>query len=97
MGCKFQVDIRIFGSEGMLLFDAEQERLELRRHDGRDRDFEIAPGDGNYECQEPVAAFVAMCLGQDCENAAPLTIGRKSIEVIEALYKSIESGPPEKV
>jgi predicted dehydrogenase len=97
MSCKFQVDIRIFGSDGMLLFDVERERLELRRHDGRDKTFEIAPGDGDYICQEPVEAFVGMCLGKECENAAPLTIGRKSIEVVEALYKSVESGLPENV
>jgi len=97
MSCKFQLDIRIFGSEGMLLFDVERERLELRRHDGQDKEFEIAPGDGNYECSEPVAAFVAMCLGREIENAANLTVGRKSIEIVDALYKSIGSGQSETV
>jgi hypothetical protein len=33
--CGYQVDIRIFGSEGMLLLDVERERMELRRKDGR--------------------------------------------------------------
>jgi hypothetical protein len=30
------VDLRIFGSAGMLLLDFERERLELFRRDGRD-------------------------------------------------------------
>ena len=31
-----QIDLRIFGTEGMLLLDIERERLELRRRDGKD-------------------------------------------------------------
>ena len=30
----FQLDVRIFGSEGVLSFDIERERLEIRRRDG---------------------------------------------------------------
>ena len=36
-GVKFQVDIRIFGSEGVLLVDVERERVEVRRHDGKNQ------------------------------------------------------------
>src|SRR5262249_36316540 len=32
---EFQVDLRLFGTEGMLLLDCERARLELHRHDGR--------------------------------------------------------------
>ena len=96
MSCKFQVDIRIFGTEGMLLLDVERERLELRRHDGQDKTFSIADGAGNYECQEPVRAFVRLCRGAQTDNAAPLSVGRKSIEIIDAMYRSIVSGKPEK-
>lgn len=97
MSCKFQVDVRIFGSEGMLLLDVERERLEVRRHDGNDKTFDIPAGEGNYECKMPVRAFVDMCLGKSVENAAPLSIGRKAIEVIDGFYRSISSGKPEKV
>ena len=31
-----QIDLRMFGSEGVLLLDIERERLEVRRRDGRD-------------------------------------------------------------
>jgi len=97
MSCKFQVDIRIFGSEGMLLLDVERERLELRRHDGNDRTFEIAPGAGNYECEEPMRAFVRLCAGEAGINAAPLTLGRKCTEIVSTMYRSVASGRPEKV
>ncbi len=38
----YQVDIRIFGTEGMLLLDIERPRLDLRRNDGHDKVFQIA-------------------------------------------------------
>src|SRR5206468_2681157 len=31
----YQLDLRVFGDEGVLLLDLERARLELRRHDGR--------------------------------------------------------------
>ena len=40
----FQIDLRLFGSEGMLVLDIERERLEVRRRDGRDTDRRNAAG-----------------------------------------------------
>jgi predicted dehydrogenase len=45
-GRPVQIDLRIFGSEGMLLVDIERERLELRRRDGNDTVVPLKPGDG---------------------------------------------------
>ena len=42
-GQMFQLDIRIFGSEGMLLLDVERARLAVHRHDGRDQVHDVAP------------------------------------------------------
>ena len=33
-GAKYQVDLRIFGTNGMLLLDVERERMEIRRRNG---------------------------------------------------------------
>ena len=44
-GRPVQIDLRIFGSEGMLLLDIERERLELRRRDGKDEVVPMKPGD----------------------------------------------------
>src|SRR5271154_6062919 len=44
-GSPFQVDIRVFGYDGMLLLDVERERLSLRRFDGGDLDVAIPAGD----------------------------------------------------
>lgn len=95
MNSPFQVDIRIFGTEGMLLLDLERERLSVRRNDDRNQEFAIEPGTGSYECAEPVRRFVDLCLGLPVANEAPGEVGMRAIEVIDAFYRSLRSGNPE--
>jgi len=90
----FQVDLRVFGSEGMLLLDVERERLELRRNDGRDTVFPMKPGDGAYACVEPVERLVDFCLGRPVENDAPGEVGMRAVEVLDAAYRSAAEGRP---
>ena len=90
----FQLDLRLFGREGMLLFDVERERLEVCRHDGQDAVFELRPGDGAYVCVEPVERFVDLCLGRAVENEASGEVGLRSVEVLDAAYRSAAEGRP---
>jgi predicted dehydrogenase len=91
-GRPVQIDLRIFGSEGMMLLDIERERLELRRRDGRDEVAPMKPGDGAYACDEPLRVFVDFCLGRKAENGAPGLVGQRAVEVIEAMCRSAASG-----
>lgn len=91
-GCGYQLDLRLFGSEGMLLFDIERERLEVHRHDRRDTVVAVAPGEGDYSCVEPVERFVEICLGREVENDGPGEVGLRAVEVLEAAYRSAQSG-----
>jgi predicted dehydrogenase len=93
----FQIDLRIFGSEGMLLLDVERERLELRRRDGRDEIVPMTPGSGGYSCEQPVRAFVDICRGLPADNRAPGKIGMRAVEVLDAMYRSAASGRMEAV
>ncbi len=93
----YQLDLRIFGSEGMLLFDVERERLEVRRHDGRDFTFPMDPGSGAYVCVEPVERFADICLGREVENDGPGEVGMRAVEVLDAAYRSARSGRVEEV
>jgi predicted dehydrogenase len=88
----YQLDLRIFGSEGMMLFDVERERLEVRRHDREDVAFPMEPGSGGYECVEPVERFADICLGKEVENDGPGEVGARAVEVLEAAYRSARSG-----
>jgi predicted dehydrogenase len=109
----FQVDLRLFGSAGMLLYDLEEgrERLEVRRargggDDAQGRDaggdmgdiqFEMREGDGAYTCVEPVERFVDLCLDRPVENDAPAEVGMRAVEVLDAAYRSARSGRLEPV
>lgn len=92
MNSRFQLDIRLFGSGGMLLFDVERERVSLRRHDDANEEVAVAPGTGDYGCEAPVRAFVALCRGESIVNEAPGWVGMRAIEVIDAMYRSIATG-----
>ena len=93
----FQLDLRLFGSEGMLLLDIERERLEVRRRDGRDKVVDMAPGAGAYSCERPLDTLVDICLGRPVENHSPGRVGMRAAEVLDALYRSAASGRLEQV
>lgn len=88
----YQIDIRIFGSEGMLLLDIERERLEIRRNDGRDTVIPMHPGDGDYPASAPWQAFVDLTLGRTDENPMPADLAAKTVAVLEAAYRSANEG-----
>ncbi len=96
-GSPFQLDIRLFGTEGMLLLDVERERLVLRRHDGDDETMEIAPGEGAPDGIAPVHRFIELCLGRlspaDVRPWGAVT----DIEILDAMYRSAASGKTEPV
>jgi len=109
----FQVDLRLFGRAGMLLYDLEEgrERLEVRREhgggdgaDGHDAGgdmgdtlFEMRAGAGAYACVEPVERFVDLCLDRLVESDAPGEVGMHAVEVLDAAYRSARSGHLEPV
>ena len=93
----YQVDIRIFGSEGMLLLDIERPRLEVRLHDGRVHSFATQQKAGAYSCVEPVHAFVDLIQGNPVENRSPGWLGAKVVEVIDAAFRSAKTGKVEPV
>ena len=96
-GSGFQLDIRLFGTAGILLLDVERERLVLRRHDGDDAALEVAPGDGVPEAANPVHRFVDLCLGRlspaDVRKWGSVT----DVEILDAMYRSMASGRAEDV
>ena len=96
-GQAVQIDLRIFGSAGMLVLDIERERLELRRRDGIDTVVPMKPGDGAYTCEEPLRVLVDLCRGIETLNGAPGITGQRAIEVLDAMYRSAASGRMEKV
>lgn len=94
---KFQLDVRLFGSEGMLLIDVERERLELRRDDGRVHNPPVPSGAGDYMCEGPPNRFVDLILGRASDNPSAGEIAARSVELLDAAARSAASGRVETV
>jgi predicted dehydrogenase len=94
---QYQVDLRLFGSEGLLMLDCERARLELRRHDGRVERWELAPDAGAYTCDGPPNNFIDLVLGRTAENHAPGEAAMRSVLLLDAAYRSAASGKVEVV
>jgi predicted dehydrogenase len=92
-------DIRIYGSEGMVLFDCEKgrARVELTRADGQDEVVQLAPNEADYDGALPVQVFAALCAGKPVINAANAENGARVTETIHAIYRSAASGQLERI
>lgn len=88
-------DVRIYGSEGMILFDNQRAQVQLWRLDGADE--ELTLDRPEYGGALPVRVFARMCAGQDIHNASNADCGAEVTATISALYASAASGKPEKV
>ncbi|MDQ3667907.1 MAG: Gfo/Idh/MocA family oxidoreductase [Acidobacteriota bacterium] len=96
-GAGFQLDIRIFGSRGVLLFDVERERLECHTHEGVHRSESVTAGDGAYRCDEPPHQFVELILGLTDQNNSPGEVALRAVEITDAAYRSSQTGVDELV
>jgi predicted dehydrogenase len=88
---KFQVDIRVFGTDGVLLLDVERERVEVRRHDGQHQHVDVPAGEGAYSCETPPERFVELIQGVGF-NDSPGEVAAWSVELITAMYESAACG-----
>lgn len=86
------MDIRIYGTEGMIVFDNERARCGLQRLDGQDEFIEISADEATYDGELPVHVFAALCDGQAVTNAADGENGARVTETLDALYRSAKSG-----
>jgi predicted dehydrogenase len=93
----YQVDLRLFGTEGLLMLDCERARLELRRHDGRHESVELAPDAGAYTCDGPPHNFIDLIVGKTDVNWSPGEAAMRSVLLLDAAYRSAASGQVEPV
>lgn len=94
---RYQVDLRIFGSDGLLMLDLERPRCELRRHDGQVEELKLEADTGNYSCDGPPHNFVDLVLGKTDVNWAPGEAAMRSVLLLDAAYRSAGSGKEEAV
>lgn len=103
-----QIDNKIFGTEGVLLYSGldlvpGSGELTLRRHDGKERTepgFEFENYDQhaqNGTGPESLHAFIDACLQREHYNGADASVGLRTVQTIDAMYRSAKSGHPESV
>ena len=93
----YQIDIRVFGTEGMLLFDIERARVEAVRHDGRTHIEDLPADAGDYEAVAPITLLVDLCRGKEVPNPADGIVGMRAVLLLEAMYRSARTGQMEEV
>lgn len=93
---KHQLEVRAIGSEGQMQIDVEREIAWLWRRDGEVR-LPVTEGDGAYDAVGPVNALVDLSLGRPARNNSPGELGARTVELLEAAYRSVESGRLEDV
>jgi predicted dehydrogenase len=87
--------MRIFlgGREGTLLAEFDRDSCEIRREDGTQRRFDLAPGDWIYHCRGPIEALAALARGADpARNQSPGETGATTVATIAALLASAAAG-----
>jgi len=91
-GSPTQVDVRIFGSGGMILIDIERPRLEIHRNGGKPEVVAIDHPPGGYACREPVMTFIDLIQGKPAENRSSAVLGSNVVYVLEAAFRSAIGG-----
>jgi predicted dehydrogenase len=90
--CPDQVDIRLFGSEGIMLLDIERPRLQVSRYDGCNFSMKLNHEPGEYSCVAPLRVLIDLISGKTVENPASARLGTRVVEVIDAAFRSAKSG-----
>ena len=93
-GNKHSVELQMIGSEGQFLLDLDRETLWLFRPDRGDVRPELAPDAGLYDDDGPPNALVDLALGLPTENCSPGWLGARTVEVLDACYRSAQEGTP---
>jgi predicted dehydrogenase len=89
---KHQLDIRVIGSEGHFYCDLQRELVWLYRPCGEDIKLDVKAGDALYNCDGPPNALVDLALGHPVENCSPGELGARTVEVLDAIYRSAHRG-----
>jgi predicted dehydrogenase len=96
-GNRHQLEFRAIGSEGQLAIDLERDYLWLWRSDGVEVKPELEEGAFLYDCDGPPNALVDLALGKEVENCSPGELGARTVEILDAAYRSAASGQLEHV
>jgi predicted dehydrogenase len=93
---RHKVDIRMIGASGNFHIDLEREVVWRYRGEADNVQLPVRPGDGLYDCIGPIDALVELSQGRGTNNS-PGELGARTVEILEAAYRSAASGRAEAV
>jgi predicted dehydrogenase len=90
-GNKHSLEVRGIGSRGQFLIDVEREAFWLHS-DGADRQLDVTPGEGLYDCIGPIDAVLSAARGEEFVNQSPAELGARTVEALDVAYRSAQTG-----
>ena len=91
------VEVRVVGSNGMFHLDLRDNVLWRYRSPEDDVRVPLETDAGLYDCAGPIEALVAAGAGRPFDNNSPAELGARTVEILEAAYRSAASGSAERV
>ncbi|CAN5507887.1 hypothetical protein BH24CHL9_BH24CHL9_03970 [soil metagenome] len=92
-----QLQVRVTGDRGQVLLDLDRPLVRRSRGEHDDVTVELSEEDVTWSFGRVVDRFVDLAAGRTTENRSPAELGARVVEVLEAMYRSAESGRPERV
>ncbi len=91
------VEVRVVGSRGMFHLDLRENTLWRYRGPKDDTRVPLEDDAGLYDCRGPIDALVEAGAGRPFANNSPAELGARTVEILEAAYRSAASGSLERV
>jgi predicted dehydrogenase len=88
---KHLLDVRAFGAKGQFHVDLQRETIYRYRGPGEAVELPVELGAGIYDCVGPIDTLVELALGHDVKNCSPLELGARTVEILDAAYRSARS------
>ncbi len=83
-----QLELRLYGSEGYALLDAMAGTCSIFYNDGKIDRLDDVPADGRYPQETTSRHLVDLVLEPETVNRSPGEIGARTVELLEAAYRS---------
>jgi predicted dehydrogenase len=91
------VEVRVVGAKGMFHLDLRENTLWRYRSPSDDVRVPLEADAGLYDCKGPIDALVDAGMGRPFANNSPAELGARTVEILDAAYRSAGSGVLEQV
>jgi predicted dehydrogenase len=86
------VELRAVGDKGMFHLGLRDNTLWRYRLDSGETRAALDQDAGAYDCIGPIEAVVDAALGREAANNSPAELGARTVEILDAAYRSARSG-----